>query len=358
MPIDNNNGNDNKQVNLCKVGVTINPINLLKVRTSGEYTSMTMDWAKGSKKKNYVRVERLDGTGDKGRDVICQEDEEGKVWDNYQCKYYSRPLGPVDAYVEIGKLLFYTFKRDYTIPRRYFFVAPQGLSVKLRDIFKDANILKKALISAWQSCESKITETQFVKLEGNFKSYVEGFDFSIFDYVTPEEFVEQMRGTAYFSKWFGEPTKARPLMDKYPEEINMALELTYIKKILDAYSEHLEKNVSDYNELEKHPELKIHFERQRRDFFSAEWLKAFSREIYEPELPVFEQLKEEIYDGIIETIEEDAKNGFERLNKVLQRASGITSISSPLNEYTLIKDKKGICHHLANEREDVTWRRR
>ena len=110
--------------------------------------------------------------------------------------------------------------------------------------------------------------------------------------------------------------------------------------------------------LRKHPELKIHFERQRRDFFSAEWLKAFSREIYEPELPVFEQLKEEIYDGIIETIEEDAKNGFERLNKVLQRASGITSISSPLNEYTLIKDKKGICHHLANEREDVTWRRR
>ena len=93
-------------------------------------------------------------------------------------------------------------------------------------------------------------------------------------------------------------------------------------------------------------------------FYSAEYLAAYSRETYPPDQYFFEQLKEEFYHGIIDAVQEDAKNGFERLKKVLQLAASLNpSQNNPLSSEVDIKDRKGVVHHLANERGDIKWKR-
>ena len=63
-------------------------------------------------------------------------------------------------------------------------------------------------------------------------------------------------------------------------------------------------------------------------------------------------------DGIINTIDEDAKDGFERLRKVLDRATSLQITDNPLVGSSNINDRKGICHHLANEKDEVRWTRK
>ena len=69
------------------------------------------------------------------------------------------------------------------------------------------------------------------------------------------------------------------------------------------------------DKLNEYPSIKKHFERQRKNFYCAEYLKAHSRDIHDPEFQYFDKLKEEIYDGIIDEIDNDAKNGFERFQR-------------------------------------------
>ena len=46
-------------------------------------------------------------------DVIGIVEEDGAVWDNYQCKHYEKPLTPSDVWVELGKLCYYTMVGEY-----------------------------------------------------------------------------------------------------------------------------------------------------------------------------------------------------------------------------------------------------
>jgi hypothetical protein len=191
-------------------------------------------------------------------------------------------------------------------------------------------------------------------LEGVFLEFIKTFDFSIFDYFPPEEILKRFENTPYYTKRFGQISKPREIPKEIPGQINKD-ESNYIKKILDAYSDYLGKNIKATKELEKFPDLKRNFERQRICFYSAENLKASSRDIYDPDLKVFEGLQEEIYDGIIDIIEDDAENGFEKLKKVLNHAKELSITNSPLIDQLKINDKKGICHQLANEKEEVKW---
>lgn len=109
-------------------------------------------------------------------------------------------------------------------------------------------------------------------------------------------------------------------------------------------------------ELENNPDLKEHFDRQRNCFYFAEYLKAYSRDNYPPDSRVFENLKDQVFNGIIDKIEEDAKNGYVRLRKVLEHATKLQLAGNPLIEEMQIMDRQGICHHLANEKKEVTWK--
>jgi hypothetical protein len=63
-----------------------------------------------------------------------------------ECKHYSNALTPSNVYLELGKLCVYTWRGDYTVPRRYRFVAPLGVGTKLHDMLRKPEELRKELI--------------------------------------------------------------------------------------------------------------------------------------------------------------------------------------------------------------------
>jgi hypothetical protein len=94
-----------------------------------EWESFTEEWAT-SLKNLYARVARHSGSGDQGVDVVgfksCVGWDGG--WDNYQCKQYDHPLSPSDIWVEIGKVIYYSYKQEYPPPLNYYFIASRGVS--------------------------------------------------------------------------------------------------------------------------------------------------------------------------------------------------------------------------------------
>lgn len=339
----------------------IDPAKLLKVYDEDTYEQIIAEWQRHYLETHYLRVESLGGSGDKGRDIVCTDKSNNIIV--FQCKYYDRKLNRQDAMIEIAKCCYYCFMGEYKIesktPKKFFLVAPQGVTVALRDFLRSPEEIRTELKKNWSSHYSKkISNSKEIMLDSELSSFIDKMDFAIFDYVSPEEFIDEFKKTPYYTKRFGQLHKPRKLITIAPEHIRDD-ELTYIKKILDAYSDKLSIVVDDEKKLESiDPKLKEDFDNQRLYFYSAEYLAAHSRETYAPEQQYFEQMKEEVYHGIIEYIDEDAQNGFERLKKVLKRAAELTiSPRNQLGSVVNIQDKKGICHHLANERVGVKWKK-
>ena len=91
----------------------------------------------------------------------------------------------------------------------------------------------------------------------------------------------------------------------------------------------------------------------------AESVKEQTKDAYsKDEINPFDQLKQEIYDGIIETWDSEYNNGLERMNKVLSQSVDIKLDACRLvkeTDYVTIKAKKGVCHHLVNEDKIKGW---
>lgn len=64
-----------------------------------------------SSQKKYLTVRRFGGSGDLGVDIsgFCSDKGFNGEWDNYQCKRYDHPLRPSDIWVEIGKIIYYSY---------------------------------------------------------------------------------------------------------------------------------------------------------------------------------------------------------------------------------------------------------
>src|SRR4051812_19825451 len=102
-------------------------------------------------KKQYVSVQRFTGTGDMGRDVVgylTASRLEG-AWHNYQCKQYGRTLPTGTALAELGKVLFYSHRGEFTAPTGFFFVAPRGVNRNLQRLIAKPSELRTALIEKW-----------------------------------------------------------------------------------------------------------------------------------------------------------------------------------------------------------------
>ena len=345
------------KTDISTLSTILDPLRILKVLNEDQYEQMIGQWQSYYLNTKYTRVQNLGGPGDKGRDVLCSDSNENQYF--YQCKHYEGKLTKGDVFPEIAKCCYNCYIGTYPVPKAYYFISPHGVTPLVSDLIAHPNGLKEQIRLNWPNmCQSKVTASEQIRLEAEFLAYFERFDFSIFHYVTPQEFLDDFSKTPYYTTWFGRICKTRELVEQAPEKV-AENELTYITKILDAYADYLGTSISDYTKLkELNPELWDDFNRQRLYFYSAEFLAAYSRETYAPELKSFDVLKEEFYHGIIDTIKEDAQTGFHRLRKVLDIALLLnTSASNPLNSELKPQDRKGICHHLANERADVQWKK-
>jgi len=153
-----------------------------------------------------------------------------------------------------------------------------------------------------------------------------------------------------------ERNKRRPLrVTDIPESVQEA-EIPYVTAIQAAYRDH-DKTTNET--IEKSPKHSEHFGRQRKSYYTAEFLRRSSRDAYaEEEESPFDLLEEETYEGVIETWDSEYVDGLARMNAVLSQAAKLSIDSSILcKETNWVTEgaKKGICHILVNEDRVKGW---
>lgn len=346
-------GNEMPTAALMLSGPPIEPLTRLMTYDSDEWEKFINEWVT-SLGPTYKSVQRFTGAGDKGVDVAAFTDNEQLlgIWHNYQCKHYSKSLGPADAYLEIGKCLWYSYNEDFDPPSRYLFVAPRGVSTKLGLLLANETKLKEGLYKAWEKTVSaKITSVQKIDLTGDFKLYVDAFDFSIFEAAAPLKILEQHRRTPYFIQRFGGGLPARPKVSELPGTIKEH-EAVYTKKLFAAYSDHSGGAIKTLSDFTGHPKLKKHFNRSREAFYHSESLRVFVRDKTEP--GTFESLQDEVCDAVADTCDGAHSDQFARVVAVTDKAQHLKLDAHPLSPSTFPRDLKGICHQLAND-DRLDW---
>lgn len=348
---------------LLQGGAPIQPLIRVGAFSPEEFENFVLEWVHGFLAKKYNSVQMLEyneikkvgGAGDKGRDIIAWIDPPNtadRKWDNYQCKHYEAALTPTEFYVELGKLCYYSYKKDYSIPRFYYIVTHKGVGPKLSDLLNEPVELRKQLISNWDNyCKERITNHS-VPLEGRFARYVEAFDFSIIREVPPMTLIEQHSYTRYHALIFGTALKPRPQSQVPPPEVDVS-ETRYVEQIYEAFSDHLKAPIKDPSGFAHRIDMKNNFHKARVSFYCAESLKEFSRDSL-PDDEYFVDLKEQILEGISITVDKLHADGYARLVETTEKAVTVQIDSNPLKDALRPNDRIGICHHLANE-DKLRW---
>jgi hypothetical protein len=317
-----------------------------------EWESFTEEWTT-SLKNTYVRVARFGGSGDLGVDVIgfVTNSTFRGGWDNYQCKRYDHPLRPSDVWIEIGKIIYYSYRGEYPPPRKHYFVASRDIGTSLGKLLSDPEKLKEQTRASWtEYCENKITSTNTVPLTGELLGYFDDFDFSIFSTKSVVELITGHATTSFHSVRFGGGLPARPDVTQPPEE-HAAEESRYIRQLFEAYGDRLGKLINHVSDLVD-AMLGRDFLRQRERFYHAESLRNFARDTV-PE-DTFERLQDEVFHGVIDICDSNHQDGFERMRATVAEAARLSTTSNPLASVIRVPDRQGICHQLAND-DRLTW---
>lgn len=142
-----------------------------------------------------------------------------------------------------------------------------------------------------------------------------------------------------------------------PAEIQSE-EQPYITAIIDAISEK-EKQEMSIETINTNKKYKERLTRHRTEYFSADYVRRQSREIYDENEDPFDDLQEELKDGIIYTVEKtNYENGYERLNATLEQAAQVQLDSNKLvkeTDFVNMKAKQGLCHTLVNDEKLPGW---
>jgi hypothetical protein len=331
-------------------GIPIPKTQRVQLFGADEWEEFTEEWA-SALEDSYHCVKRFAGAGDKGLDVVgfIASSQFSNGWDNYQCKFYDKPLTPTDIWVEFGKIVYFTYCGAYPPPRKYYFVAPKQIGTKLGHLLVNAHKLKEELKKNWEKyCENEITSTAKIKLEGNLLAHFDSFDFTIFDSVSLVRMIEQHAFTPFHSVRFGGGLGIRP-EPVIPPEDTVSLDHRYVRQLLSVYAQKIGKNQKsfDLSMLDKDAAIRSNFQRQRERFYHAESLRNFSRDTVPP--GVFEALQNDIYDGVVDVCESMHDCGMDRLNGTMSQAANVAIDASPLSSVTRPRDKQGMCHQLVND---------
>jgi len=330
----------------------LTPLKLIQTYSAEDWEAFIEEWAEGFSPA-YDQVTRIGGAGDMGRDIIGHIEPatvRPRPCDIYQCKHYDHPLTPSDIWTELGKLCVYTHNNDYPVPRAYRFVPPRGVGPALHNLLDKVDNLRAGLIANWEAyCRTRISRTEY-PLEGKLKVHVEQFDFKIVWYLTPTEIVNQHKRTQYWARRFKIDPPARPETPPTPTEIQKH-ELPYVERLLEAYADHLDKRVTLADLPSLPQKISSNFMQSRGNFFVADALARFSRDHFPGS---FESIKKHVHDGVVDVTAQEHEDGFACLLATLVQAAAITLPASDLLPYVGPADKKGMCHHLANEGE-LTW---
>jgi hypothetical protein len=334
-------------------GIPIAKTLRVQVFSPDDWEVFTEEYA-SSLQASYSKVRRFGGAGDMGIDIACFATDQGFKggWENYQCKRYDHPLRPADIWIELGKIIFYSFSGEYTVPSKHYFCASQGIGTTLEKLLNDTIKLKQKCRDEWaDKCATKITKMQNIPLSGDLLAHFDAFDFSIFSSKSVLELVQGHSKTQFHAIRFGGGLPSRPSHEAPPDQ-PQTHESRYIRQLLDAYGDHTGSSYLDIDSLATARSLTTNFRRQRERFYCAEALRNFARDTV-PE-GTFAQLQDEIYQGVVDVCESSHPTGFDRMTAAVTHAASISSTANPLSPATNVQDRQGICHQLAND-DRLQW---
>jgi hypothetical protein len=318
------------------------------------WEDFTEEWAH-SQQKNYKEIVRYTGAGDMGLDILCfrTTSQFDGPWDCVQCKRYACELKPTQIWVELGKIIYYSFMKEYPPPANYYFAASKGLGLKLKKLLLDPVKLKAQLIENWDGyCKNEITDTKQIPLEGDLLAYLNKFDFRIFKMIPIAQMIKDHANTPFYHRRFGTAGfPERPPVDLPPADIQQK-ESRYVQQLFEAYSEKLAVQLNESAQLTKYPDIEKHFNRSREVFYHAESLRNFPRDSVDP--GAFDSIREEIYHGVVDTYEMEYADGLTRIRSTVAQAGSLNPNCNALCIRVQIQDKQGLCHHLANDGR-FTW---
>lgn len=342
-------------------GIPIPPVRLLQVMSPDDWEAFTQEWLSYHRTQgSYHSIKKYSGSGDLGLDVVGFTSSNGfaEPWDSYQCKHYDHPLYPSDVWGEVGKIIFHSFQctppfnQDCRVPRSHIFVAPFGVGIELGRLLRDPNRFKKEVRKKWEShCVPKLGKDMDAPLDGDLLVYFDAFDFSIFEDCTSVELIEEHAKTVFYAPRFGGGFPPRETTT-HPPSVPTSDESVYLRKLRDAYSDHLGREIETHHDLTGDSNLEDHYNRQRVLFYSAESLRNFARDRTPPK--TFGSLQDDVYYGVIDICEATHSDGLERLRATVSRAANVDVAGNALVSVTRVADKQGICHQLAND-DRLTW---
>lgn len=315
--------------------------------------SFVHDWVK-AKTAEYFETTRFSGAGDMGRDVVgfrTKERHEGN-WDNFQCKQYAKPLPTDTAVCEIGKILYYAYLKEFTVPEQYYFVVPRGVNRNLESLIFNPNKFKTKLISEWdQYCADSIVENKKIALDQQLTNFIESYDFSSIHRLKLDDILADPAAKPVLYKWFGADPGPAP-KGSPPSSIDDR-ELPYINQLIEAYGQREGLQFSNHEDVAKHGKHSLHLSMQRERFYDADAFKRFYRD--NTDQATLESFESDIYHGIIDTCEGQHTDALNCVNAVMSQAAQLAP-SGPLAQHARIPVKQGVCHHFANDGK-VKWKK-
>ena len=314
--------------------------------SSEDWEEFVREWVTALR-SDYERVLRVGGSGDKGVDIIALRTPSGfeGPWDNYQCKHYGRPLRWADLLVEMIKVFRYSAAGEYTLPEKYVFVAPQGVTGPVARLLLQPTALKEKFLA---EAPAKVSELEAPAAEAVLR-LAAGDAFTRFSAAAPTEVVDAHRATPYHAIRFGTPLPQRGGHGETPSQVEES-EAGYVEQLMSVYEERWQD--FDRGAVESDARTADHFRRQRVRFFEAESLRGYARDSVPP--GSFTRFQDAIFSGVIDIAELDHPSGWERLQRVLAASGQLSLQSHALVAVAEQDDLKGVCHQLANDAR-LSW---
>lgn len=329
------------------------PSSLALLLSSSDWESFIEDCCRILMVKDgkYKFVKRLGGAGDAGRDVEARYIDEllPGQWDLYQAKHYSKSIGESILYPELAKVFHFVSADVFPVPNIYYICAPLNTTPKLHDLIAHPDRHKVAFLKAWEEGSHGVSKFTF-PLTDRTRGVVEEFDFSNIKELPIKDLVSiHSRDYEAHEALFGvvRPREKNPPTPVMPS----SQEIRYIEELLNVYEEHGGASL-DIEAALASSAYGEHLSGCRGEFYSAEGLKRFSRDVMPGE---FEKLMESVYSGVKRVNSSPMHRiGLERLEAVLQAAANLPVTDNPLYRRLLPADLPGTCHQLVND-ERMKW---
>jgi hypothetical protein len=316
-----------------------------------DWEQFILEWAY-SLHPDYVQVKRIGGSGDQGIDIagFLSDDHFEGLWDCYQAKHYVDALTPATAYAEILKMFGHVILGHYTLPRKYYFVAPRGAGPTLNRLISHPTEMKEKFLAAISDGTPLVRDVPNDTLKAA-RELAATVDFTMFNAMQLTELLSGHAETRYHAFRFGTALPERGPVELPPPDVESS-EARYVEELLRVYREATGSADMNVTDLQAHVDHLDHFRRQRRAFYSAEALRMYARD----SVPqgTFERLVDHLHEGVVEVAEAHYATGRERLTAVLTQATNVQLNSQRLVEITGPEDRRGVCHHLAND-DRLKW---